>query len=124
VSEVGMWLDFIECGEYKIQFIENSISGGEMFELEDEDLVSIGVKRLGHRKKILAKIKALQSNSRSAFSNDDAGSDAGSSNSGSVPSSAASINTSKFEIFSHIFISKILFVIFFFMIIINILTSC
>lgn len=60
VSEVGMWLDFIDCGEYKIAFIENSISGQELFDLEDDDLLTIGVKKLGLRKKILSEIKNLQ----------------------------------------------------------------
>eukprot|EP01102_Stenamoeba_stenopodia_P020211 TRINITY_DN77_c0_g1_i2.p1 TRINITY_DN77_c0_g1~~TRINITY_DN77_c0_g1_i2.p1 ORF type:complete len:576 (-),score=147.27 TRINITY_DN77_c0_g1_i2:78-1805(-) len=60
VSEVGMWLEFIECGEYKIAFIENSISGQELFDLEDDDLLTIGVKKLGLRKKILSEIKNLQ----------------------------------------------------------------
>lgn len=60
VSEVGMWLDFIECREFKISFIENSIAGAELFELEDDDLVTIGVKKLAVRKKILTEIKNLQ----------------------------------------------------------------
>jgi len=54
-----MWLDFIDCGEYKIAFIENSISGQELFDLEDDDLLTIGVKKLGLRKKILSEIKTL-----------------------------------------------------------------
>jgi hypothetical protein len=62
VSEVGMWMDFIDCGENKIAFIENSIAGAELFELEDDDLLTIGVKRLGLRKKILSEIKNLQKN--------------------------------------------------------------
>jgi SAM domain (Sterile alpha motif) len=49
VSEVGQWLNFINLEEYKISFLENSISGAELRELNTEDLVSLGVARLGHR---------------------------------------------------------------------------
>jgi len=67
VSEVGKWLDFIELGQYKIIFIENSISGAELFELEMEDLGSINVRKLGHRKRILKRIAMLKKNSKAAF---------------------------------------------------------
>ncbi len=67
VSEVGKWLDFLELGMYKIVFIENSISGAELFELEAEDLASINVRKLGHRKKILKRIGQLKKNSPAGF---------------------------------------------------------
>jgi len=67
VSEVGKWLDFIELGQYKLIFIENSISGAELFELEAEDLASINVRQLGHRKRILKRIAQLKKNSKAAF---------------------------------------------------------
>jgi len=67
VSEVGKWLDFIELGQYKLIFIENSISGAELFELVAEDLASINVRQLGHRKRILKRIAQLKKNSKAAF---------------------------------------------------------
>lgn len=67
VSEVGKWLDFIEMGQYKLVFIENSISGAELFELEAEDLASINVRQLGHRKRILKRIAQLKKNNKAAF---------------------------------------------------------
>lgn len=59
-NEVVAWLEFIELGEYAKQFTDNAIAGGDLYDLEEEDLISINVKKLGHRKKILAKIKQLK----------------------------------------------------------------
>ncbi|ELR16340.1 PAS domain Sbox domain containing protein [Acanthamoeba castellanii str. Neff] len=95
VSEVGKWLDFIELGQYKLIFIENSISGAELFELEAEDLASINVRQLGHRKRILKRIAQLKKNSKAAFQarSEDGSSDSSSgdgASSSNDPSSRAS----------------------------------
>lgn len=60
VSEVGMWLQFIGLGEYRIKFIEDCISGGELLTLSNEDLISLNVTVLGHRKKLLKGISELK----------------------------------------------------------------
>jgi SAM domain (Sterile alpha motif) len=49
VSEVGRWLNCINFDEYKISFLENTISGAELRDLNTEDMVFLGVCRLGHR---------------------------------------------------------------------------
>eukprot|EP01097_Dermamoeba_algensis_P009747 TRINITY_DN6992_c0_g1_i1.p1 TRINITY_DN6992_c0_g1~~TRINITY_DN6992_c0_g1_i1.p1 ORF type:complete len:587 (+),score=120.13 TRINITY_DN6992_c0_g1_i1:144-1763(+) len=77
-------------GEYKITFIENSISGAEIFDLKDEDLVAMNITKLGHRKKLLRRISQLRSHSKSAFTPSDEGdnnSDQGSSSGASATSS-------------------------------------
>ncbi|KAL6070829.1 PAS domain Sbox domain containing protein [Balamuthia mandrillaris] len=100
VSEVGKWLDFIDMSQYKIVFIENSISGAELFELETEDLTSINVRKLGHRKKILKKIGQLKKSSKAAFSplsdNSDSDDSSGklSGGSGGTPLGGGSTSTS------------------------------
>jgi PAS domain-containing protein len=90
VSEVGKWLDFIELGQYKLIFIENSISGAELFELEAEDLASINVRQLGHRKRILKRIAQLKKNSNAAYQ---ARSEDGSSSSESTGDGAATTSS-------------------------------
>jgi len=90
VSEVGKWLDFIELGQYKLIFIENSISGAELFELEAEDLASINVRQLGHRKRILKRIAQLKKNSSAAYQ---ARSEDGSSSSDSAGDGAATTSS-------------------------------
>eukprot|EP01104_Vermistella_antarctica_P020066 TRINITY_DN832_c0_g1_i4.p1 TRINITY_DN832_c0_g1~~TRINITY_DN832_c0_g1_i4.p1 ORF type:complete len:302 (-),score=95.79 TRINITY_DN832_c0_g1_i4:169-1074(-) len=59
VSEVGMWLEFIHLADYKISFIENFVTGAELPELGVEDLVMLGVKSLGHRKRLQKEIANL-----------------------------------------------------------------
>jgi len=62
VADVGQWLGFMGLGEYRITFIENSIGGNELFELDDRDLMEhLGVAKLGDRKKILKAVQALKS---------------------------------------------------------------
>jgi len=77
-------------------FIENSISGSELFELEPEDLASIQVRKLGHRKRILKRIAQLKKNSAAAFQalSDDS-SDSSSSTSGSTSGSNTKKSTYK-----------------------------
>eukprot|EP00794_Sanderia_malayensis_P012635 gene12636-13933_t len=48
-EDVGIWLDFINMGQYKDTFIENDIQGMHLSELSKEELSELGVKKLGHR---------------------------------------------------------------------------
>jgi hypothetical protein len=53
----------LECqdlGHYKGSFIENSISGKEILDLEEDDLKEIGVAKLGHLKKLSKAISELR----------------------------------------------------------------
>lgn len=95
VGDVGKWLDFIDMGQYKMVFIENSISGAELFELEPEDLASIQVRKLGHRKRILKRIGQLKKNSAAAFQALSDDSSESTSSSGSASSSQQSKKTTK-----------------------------
>ena len=54
-----MWLQFIHLGDYRVKFIENFIGGIELLDLTEEDIISLGVSAMGHRKKLLARIKEL-----------------------------------------------------------------
>jgi len=60
IAEVGMWLDFISMGEFRIPFIEQQISGQDLLELTEADLVELGVKALGQRKRLQRNIKELK----------------------------------------------------------------
>lgn len=53
------WLASLELVQYFEQFEENSVSGKELRELDEADLFRIGVKPLGHRKKIYRSILEL-----------------------------------------------------------------
>jgi len=69
-----------------------------LFELETEDLASINVRKLGHRKRILKRIGQLKKNSAAAFQalSDDS-SDSTSSTSGSASAASSSKKTTKSE---------------------------
>lgn len=56
---VAQWLEQLDLGQYASVFAENDIDGEVLSELTDSDLEKIGV-TLGHRKKILKAIAALQ----------------------------------------------------------------
>lgn len=60
VGECAAWLESIELGELREAFAENSIAGSELLELSEDDMKSMGVGKLGHRKKLLKKIAALR----------------------------------------------------------------
>lgn len=54
VLDVSDWLASLELNDLIPAFVENEISGGELKTLNDADLTSLGVTKIGHRKKILA----------------------------------------------------------------------
>ena len=62
VGDVGMWLEFIQLSDFKTIFIENCISGEELIELQEEDLVTLGMRTLGHRKRAMKNIQQLRQN--------------------------------------------------------------
>eukprot|EP00010_Vexillifera_abyssalis_P000299 CAMPEP_0201552156 /NCGR_PEP_ID=MMETSP0173_2-20130828/14524_1 /ASSEMBLY_ACC=CAM_ASM_000268 /TAXON_ID=218659 /ORGANISM="Vexillifera sp., Strain DIVA3 564/2" /LENGTH=577 /DNA_ID=CAMNT_0047962589 /DNA_START=6 /DNA_END=1739 /DNA_ORIENTATION=- len=88
VADVGIWVDYIGMGEYKLTFIQNVVSGLELLDLETDDLTALGVKRVGHRKKILSAIKQLEAKNTSRGGSSAGGSRAASS-SGKAPSTAS-----------------------------------
>jgi len=57
--EVLVWLDFIGLPEHKQTFKKNAITGIDLFELDRDDLESMGINKVGHRLKILSRIKEL-----------------------------------------------------------------
>jgi PAS domain S-box-containing protein len=59
-AEVTKWLECQDLGHYKGSFIENSISGKEILDLEEDDLKEIGVAKLGHLKKLSKAISELR----------------------------------------------------------------
>jgi PAS domain S-box-containing protein len=59
VQDVAKWLHCLGFDKYKKIFEGNCIGGQELFSLEDEDLTSMGISALGHRKKLLATIRNL-----------------------------------------------------------------
>lgn len=60
VEECCAWLESIDLGELRESFNENSIFGSVLLELSEEDMKSMGILKLGHRKKLLKKIAALR----------------------------------------------------------------
>lgn len=53
------WLDTLALSEYKENFIMNEIRGSELLTLERRDLKDLGVRKVGHLKRILQGIKEL-----------------------------------------------------------------
>jgi len=68
VTECAAWLESIELGELRDAFSENSIAGAELLELSEDDMKSMGISKLGHRKKLLKKIAALRGENTAAGS--------------------------------------------------------
>lgn len=59
VEDVCYYLYSIGLGDYAGVFEENEISGGELLDLTESEILSIGVTKLGHRKKLMTKIQTL-----------------------------------------------------------------
>jgi len=59
VSAIEEWLASLGLGEYASRFAENDIDFTILSDLTDQDLEKIGVASLGHRRKILRAIAAL-----------------------------------------------------------------
>jgi hypothetical protein len=59
MQQVADWLNKLGMSEYVQRFAENDIDFAILVELADQDLEKIGVKSLGHRRKILRAIAEL-----------------------------------------------------------------
>ncbi len=57
--DIGTWLDGLGLGQYEAAFRDNDVDAEVLPELTAEDLISIGVTSVGHRRKLLAAIGAL-----------------------------------------------------------------
>jgi len=58
-EEVSQWLESFGMGEYKIYFLEGQITGKDLLDFENGDLLALKVARLGHRKRLLKAIAEL-----------------------------------------------------------------
>ena len=56
---IAAWLRGLELGQYEAAFRDNDIDAAVLRELTTEDLISIGVTSVGHRRKLLSAIAAL-----------------------------------------------------------------
>ncbi|XP_027693437.1 diacylglycerol kinase delta-like [Vombatus ursinus] len=61
-EEVASWLDALGLGEYKDIFTRHEIQGSELILLERRDLKDLGIRKVGHTKKILQGIKDISHN--------------------------------------------------------------
>jgi class 3 adenylate cyclase/tetratricopeptide (TPR) repeat protein len=57
--DVAAWLHGLGLGQYASAFRDNHVDGEVLPELTSEDLISIGVTSVGHRRKLLAAISVL-----------------------------------------------------------------
>ena len=59
--DVGVWLGNLGLGQYEAAFRENAIDGDVLLRLTADDLKDLGVTIVGHRRKLLDAIAALNS---------------------------------------------------------------
>ena len=59
--DVGVWLGNLGLGQYEAAFRENAIDGDVLLRLTVDDLKDLGVTIVGHRRKLLDAIAALNS---------------------------------------------------------------
>jgi PAS domain S-box-containing protein len=67
MNDVGAYLHLIDLAEYKQNFKDNRIAGPDLLELTTDDLIRLGMTRIGHRKQLQRKILALKEESTGAF---------------------------------------------------------
>ncbi|KAJ7985712.1 hypothetical protein DPEC_G00343310 [Dallia pectoralis] len=58
--DVADWLDSLNLSEHKEAFMDNEIEGAHLPSLQKEDLIDLGVTRVGHRMNIERALKMLQ----------------------------------------------------------------
>ena len=68
--DVAAWLRGLGLAQYAPGFHDNDVDGEVLSELTADDLVSIGVTSVGHRRKLLAAIAALKSETASTLAAD------------------------------------------------------
>lgn len=59
--DVGEWLEGLRLGQYARAFADHDIEQDLLPELSEDDLEKLGVRSLGHRKRLLKEIEALKS---------------------------------------------------------------
>ena len=59
MTDVQQWLNSIDLGQYADAFEENAIGWDLFEELTDDDLRTIGIEALGHRKRLLKAISEM-----------------------------------------------------------------
>lgn len=57
--DVADWLESLNLGEHKETFMDNEIDGSHLPNLQKEDLIDLGVTRVGHRMNIERALKQL-----------------------------------------------------------------
>ena len=67
--DVAHWLHGLGLGQYASTFARNDVDGSILQELTAEDLVSLGVSSVGHRRRLLSAIAALRDAPRAVVSN-------------------------------------------------------
>ena len=61
LSAIGDWLDSIKMGDYMNVFIDAGYDHPyQLTKIRNEDLLTMGVKLIGHRNKIMKAIKAIE----------------------------------------------------------------
>jgi hypothetical protein len=65
--DVAAWLRGLALEQYAPAFHDNDVDGEVLSELTADDLISIGVTSVGHRRKLLAAIAALKSETASTL---------------------------------------------------------
>src|SRR6516165_6568749 len=58
--DIAAWLRGLDLGQYEAAFRDNDIDSAVLPELTTEDLISIGVTSVGHRRKLLSAIAVLR----------------------------------------------------------------
>ena len=58
--DVAQWLHGLGLGQYAATFARNDVDGSILLELTAEDLVSLGVSSVGHRRRMLSAIAGLR----------------------------------------------------------------
>src|SRR5215471_1183747 len=59
LMDIAAWLRGLDLGQYEAAFRDNDIDATVLPELTTDDLISIGVTSVGHRRKLLSAIAAL-----------------------------------------------------------------
>ncbi len=63
-SEVAVWLESLQLGEYRDDFIWHDIHGSELLTLERCDLKELGIHKVDHIKRIQQAILEIKKNAR------------------------------------------------------------
>ncbi len=66
-EDVGTYLDLIELGDYKNIFRDQHITGADLQDLTNDDLMRLGMTRIGHRKQFQRKVADLAKQDSRAF---------------------------------------------------------